>query len=316
MRRLAAGLPFALALASLPAAVEAQTRGAYERAPELQYVAVADPLHVPAGTALGPSSAVAFDPQGHLYVFHRGANPLAQFDPDGRFVRSFGDAHGFERPHGLRIDGEGNLWVTDVRAHFVVKMNPDGKVLMVLGVPGQAGEWDESSGTRFLNEPNDLAFGPNGEIFVAQGHGNGVPGVLKFDKNGRFLSSWGGQGTGIGEFDIAHSIVVDSRGWVHVADRENQRVQVFDVDGNFVRQTSYVGLPCGLVVSGDDMYMVSGFSGQILQLDADGSVVAATGRSGEGVGEFGEAHYIAISPRMEIFVSDPVSGAVEKFVRR
>ncbi len=316
MRSFVAALVLTMAFATAPAQLLAQTRGAYENAPELGYTAVADPLSVPEGTEMGNSSAVAFDDDGHLYVFHRGPNPLAEFDASGKFIRSFGDEYSIGRSHGLRIDGDGNLWITDVRRHTAAKLTPDGEVLMTLGVPDQAGMWDEAAGERFLSEPNDIAFGPAGEIFIAQGHGNGEPGVLKFDKDGKFLRYWGGQGTGVGQFDIAHSIVVDSRGQVHVADRENQRVQVFDLDGNPIRQSSYAGLPCGLVVSGGDIYMVSGYSGQILRLDADGHVAAATGRSGEGVGEFGEAHYIAISPRNEIFVSDPVSGAVEKFVRR
>ncbi len=305
-----------LTLTVLPSGAVAQSRGAYEEVPELAYIAVADPLEVPPEVTLGPSSSVAIDHEGSLYVFHRGPNPLARFDRQGRFVHAFGDDLGFERPHGLRIDEDGNLWVTDVRAHFVMKLSPEGEVLMTLGVPGRDGVWDEASGSRYLSEPNDIAFGPDGEIFVAQGHGSGEPGVLKFDRDGRLLTSWGRQGTGIGEFDIAHSIVVDWRGQVHVADRENQRVQVFDLDGNFIRQRSYAGLPCGLVVRGDDMYMVSGYSGQILRLDAEGGVLAATGRSGEGIGEFGEAHYIAVGLANEIYVADPVGRQVEKFVPR
>ena len=316
MRNFTAALSLTLALVSISADLLAQTRGEYENAPKLEYAAVADPLSLPEGTTLGPSSAVAIDPEGHLYVFHRGSSPLAEFDTAGKHIRSFGDELGFERPHGLRIDNEGNIWVTDVRRHFVAKLNPRGDILMTLGVPGEAGTWDEASGARFLSEPNDIAFGPAGEIFVAQGHGNGEPGVLKFDRDGRFMMSWGGEGSGLGEFDIAHSIVVDSRGQVHVADRENQRIQVFDLSGGFIRQSSYAGLPCGLVTVGDDIYMVSGYSGQIVRLDAEGQVVAATGQSGDGVGRFGEAHYLAIGPMNEIFVADPVSGEVEKFVRQ
>ena len=305
-----------LSITSISADLSAQTQAEYENAPELNYTAVADPLSMPEGTILGNSSAVAFDPNGHLYVFHRGPNPLAEFDASGKFIRSFGDEYGIGRSHGLRIDEDGNLWITDVGRHTVAKLSPEGEVLMMLGVPDQAGMWDETSGERYLSEPNDIAFGPAGEIFIVQGHGNGEPGVLKFDKDGRFLTYWGGQGSGVGEFDVAHSIVVDSRRQVHVADRENQRIQVFDLNGDFIRQSSYAGLPCGLVTSGDEIYMVSGDAGQIVRLDADGRVVSATGQSGDGPGRFGEAHYIAISPMNEIFVADPASGEVEKFVRR
>lgn len=313
MTRHVPGVGPALAAFLLAApALAAQSQGAYEEAPALGYTAVEAPLTLPPGVELGPSSSVAADADGHLYVFHRGADPIAEFDADGRHLRSFGDDHGFERPHGLRIDPDGNLWVTDVRSHFVMKLSPRGEVLMTIGVPGQPGAPDE----RLLNEPNDIAFGPDGEIFIAQGHGNAVPGVVKLDRNGAFLTWWGSEGSGVGEFDIAHSIIVDDEGHVHVADRENQRIQVFDLDGTFIRQRRYAGLPCGLAMHEGTIYMVSGFSGQLLRLAADGSVAAATGRSGDGWGAFGEAHYLAIDPDGQIFVADPVSGEVEKFVRR
>ena len=307
----AAGSALAAFLLAAPA-LAAQTQGAYEEAPALGYAAVEAPLTIPPGVEFGASSSVAADADGHLYVFHRGPNPIAEFDADGHHLRSFGDDHGFERPHGLRIDVDGNLWVTDVRSHFVMKLSPRGEVLLTIGVPGQAG----APGEGLLNEPNDIAFGPDGEIFIAQGHGNAVPGVVKLDRNGAFLASWGSEGSGVGEFDIAHSIIVDGEGRVHVADRENQRIQVFDLDGNFIRQRRYAGLPCGLAMHEGTMYMVSGFSGQLLRLAADGSVAAATGRSGDGWGAFGEAHYLAVDPDGQIFVADPVSGEVEKFVRR
>ena len=314
MRRHAAAVgPTLAALLLLTApALAAQSRGAYEEAPALGYTAVEAPLTLPPGVELGPSSSVASDADGHLYVFHRGANPIAEFDADGHHLRSFGDDHGFERPHGLRIDADGNLWVTDVRSHFAMKLSPGGEVLLTIGVPGRAGAPDEG----LLSEPNDIAFGPDGEIFIAQGHGNGVPGVVKLDRHGAYLTSWGSEGSGIGEFDIAHSIIVDDEGRVQVADRQNQRIQVFDLDGNFIRQRRYAGLPCGLAMHQGTVYMVSGFSGQLLRLAADGSVAAAVGRSGDGWGAFGEAHYLTIDPDGEIFVADPVSGEVEKFVRR
>ena len=322
MRRHTARLASAsvLALFGAPAigtrALDAQSQGAYEEAPELEYAAVENPLTLPPGVEFGSSSSVAVDANGHLYVFHRGPGPLAEFDSDGRHLRSFGDEHGFERPHGLRIDAAGNLWVTDVRRHVVMKLSAGGEVLMTIGSPGEAGTFSEAPGERLLSEPNDIAFGPEGEIFIAQGHGNGVPGVVKLDLNGAFLASWGSEGSGVGEFDIAHSILVDDEGQVHVADRENQRIQVFDLDGHFIRQRRYAGLPCGLAMHRGEIFMVSGYSGQILRLSADGSVAAATGRSGDGWGAFGEAHYIAIDPDGQFFVADPVSGEVEKFVRR
>jgi sugar lactone lactonase YvrE len=289
-----------------------------EEAPPLDFVAVPDAVTLPAGTTMGAAAAVAFDPKGHLYVLTRGAQAFFEFDENGAFVRAFGDKM-FTRSHGLRIDQEGNLWATDVGAHVVVKLNPAGEVLLTLGTRGQSGEWNEAAGSRLLNQPNDVAIAANGDVFVVQGHTPGTRGdarVLKFDKTGKFIKSWGGKGTGPGQFDVAHGAAIDAKGLLWVMDRENQRIQVFDADGNFVREMKYKGLPCSVAIGRDRVYMVNGFAGQLVQLDLAGKVLAATGRPGKALGEFGEAHFLAISPKGDLYVADSVNGALVKFVRK
>ena len=289
-----------------------------EDAPPLDFVAVPDAVTLPAGTTMGAAAAVAFDPKGHLYVLTRGAQAFFEFDENGAFVRAFGDKM-FTRSHGLRIDSEGNLWATDVGAHVVVKLNPAGEVLLTLGTRGQAGEWNEAAGSRLLNQPNDIAIAANGDVFVVQGHTPGPKGdarVLKFDKTGTFIKSWGGKGTGPGQFDVAHGAAIDAKGLLWVMDRENQRIQVFDGDGTFVREMKYKGLPCSVAIGRDRVYMVNGFAGQLVALDLAGKVLAATGRPGKALGEFGEAHFLAISPKGDLYVADSVNGALVKFVRK
>ena len=288
-----------------------------QNAPALDYVAVANPLPLPEGVTIGASASVAFDAKGHLYVLNRGPQALAEFDADGKFIRAFGE--GFTRTHGLRIDADGNLWVTDVGAHVVVKMSPAGQVLLTLGTKGEQGEWNEATGSRRLSEPNDVVVARNGDVYVAQGHtpgAKGDPRVLKFDKTGTFITSWGGKGKDPGKFEVAHGIAIDAKGLLWVADRENQRIQMFDADGKFVREVKYAGLPCGVAIGKDAIFMVNGFAGQVLKLDLQGNVVAAVGKPGNGVGEFGEAHFIAVSPKGEIFVADSVNRAVQKFVKK
>jgi sugar lactone lactonase YvrE len=285
-------------------------------APPLDYVAVANPMTVPAGINMGAAASVAFDSKGHLFVLSRGAQPLTEFDADGKFIRSFGEGL-FTRSHGLRIDTAGNIWATDVGAHVVYKLNPQGQVLLTLGTKGQKGEWN--SETHLLNEPNDLAIARNGDIFIVQGHTPGAmgdPRVLKFDKNGTFIKSWGGKGKEPGKFEVAHGIALDAKGQLWVTDRENQRIQIFDPDGKFIRELKYAGLPCSLAIGDQYIYMVNGFAGQLLRLDLQGKVLAATGKPGNGVGEFGEAHFIAVSPRGEIYVADSVNAAVQRFVKK
>ena len=289
-----------------------------ETAPPLEYVAVANPVTLPAGTTMGATAAVAFDAKGHLWVLTRGAQAFFEFDENGMFVRAFGDKM-FTRSHGLRIDRDGNLWATDVGAHVVLKLNPAGEVLLTLGTRGEAGEWNEAAGSRKLNQPNDVAIASNGDVFVVQGHTPGPKGdarVLKFDRTGRFIKSWGGKGKEPGQFDVAHGAAFDAKGLLWVMDRENQRIEVFDADGTFVREMKYKGLPCSVAIGRDYVYMVNGFAGQLLRLDLNGKVLAVTGKPGTGPGEFGEAHFLAISPKGDLYVADSVNGALVKFVRK
>jgi sugar lactone lactonase YvrE len=267
---------------------------------------------------MGAPAAVAFDAKGHLWVLTRGPQPLFEFDADGSFLRAFGQGL-FTRTHGLRFDTDGNIWVSDVGAHIVVKLSPAGQVLMTLGVKGEPGTWDEAAGSRRLNQPNDVAFGRGGEVFVVQGHtpgADGDPRVLKFDRAGRFVKSWGGKGKTPGKFEVAHGIAIDAKGLLWVTDRENQRIQIFDADGGFVREIRYAGLPCALDIGSQYIYMVNGFAGQVLRLDLNGVVLAATGKPGKGVGEFGEAHFITVSPKGDLFVADSVNGTLQRFVRK
>jgi sugar lactone lactonase YvrE len=287
-------------------------------APPLEYVAVAEPVKLPTGMTMGASAGVTFDAKGHLWVLTRGTVPLFEFDGDGKFIRAFGEGL-FTRSHGVRVDRDGNIWATDVGGHVVLKFNPQGQVVLTLGTKGQAGEWNEASQSRKLNEPNDVAIASNGDVFVVQGHTPGLrgdPRVLKFDKSGRFLKSWGGKGKEPGQFEVAHGIAIDAAGRLWVADRENQRIQIFDAEGTFVRQVKYAGLPCSLDIGSENIFMVNGFAGQILKLDLTGRVLAATGKPGSGLGEFGEAHGIAASPKGDLYVADSVNSVLHKFVKR
>ena len=286
-----------------------------QNAPELAATVDASPFTLPPGMTMGSPAAIAFDAQGHMIVLSRGPQALFEFDGEGKFIRAFADGM-FTRTHGLRIDRDGNYWITDVGAHIVVKMNPRGEVLLTLGEKGKAGTWDEASSSRRFNQPNDVAIAANGDVFVAQGHtaGSGDPRILKFDKTGKFLTSWGGSGTEPGKFMVAHGLALDALGDLWVADRENQRVQIFDPSGKFLREIKYAGLPCSLRIGPKNIYMVNGFAGQLLKLDLAGNVLAATGKAGKGPGEFGEAHFVTVGPDGGIYTADTVNSMVQKFV--
>jgi DNA-binding beta-propeller fold protein YncE len=288
-----------------------------QQAPPLDYVVAPDTLALPAGTTMGAPASVAIDKRGHLIVLTRGKQAFFEFDENGRFVRAFGDSL-FTRAHGLRIDGDGNYWTTDVGAHTVMKFSPDGALLLSLGVKGEAGEWNEATGSRRFNQPNDIAIAGNGDVFVVQGHTPGTGGdarVLKFDKTGKFIKTWGGKGTAPGQFQVAHGIAIDRKGQLWVTDRENQRIQVFDAEGKYITEHKYAGLPCALDIGSDAIYMVNGFAAQLLKLDLDGKVLGALGAPGKGPGEFGEAHMVAVSRNGDVYVADSVNGTLQKFVK-
>jgi len=289
-----------------------------EIAPEFGYVLATSAVTLPAGMTMGAAASLAFDAKGHLIVLTRGDKTFFEFDRDGTFIRAFGDKL-FTRSHGLRIDRDGNLWATDVGGHVVVKFDRDGQPLLTLGTRGEAGEWNEATGSHKLNQPNDVVIAANGDVFVVQGHSpgpNGDPRVLKFSKDGTFIKSWGGKGSGPGQFQVAHGIDIDAKGLLWVADRENQRIQVFKQDGTFVREMKYKGLPCGLDIGRKYIYMVNGFAGQLVRMDLKGKVLGAMGKPGKGPGEFGEAHMIAVNARDEIYVADSANGALVKFVKK
>ena len=288
-----------------------------EKAPDLGHKPAPDGMVLPEGAKMGAPSSVAFNAEGHLLVFTRGDKPLMEFDAkSGALIRAWGDGM-YVRSHGMRIDLQGNIWTTDVNGHTVTKMNPKGDVLLTLGTKGQPGKWDEAAGTRLFEEPNDIGFAANGDIVVVQGHGRGESRALRFDKTGKFITSWGGKGTGPGQFDLSHSVVIDAKGLVYIADRQNRRVQIFDLDGKYIKEWKFAGLPCGLYLGRDgQMYLASGFAGQILKLDANGKAIGMMGQPGKGLGEFGEAHYMTVAPNGDIFVADTVKPALHRFVKR
>jgi uncharacterized membrane protein len=281
---------------------------------EVTVVAQRDAIQWPAGIEVDQLASAAIDAGGHLFLLNRGKEAVLEFDERGAFVRSFG-AGLFQRAHSLTLDSSGHFWITDVVAHVVLELDAQGAVVRTLGTSGKSGSWDEAAGTRLFDEPTDVAFGHDGGFFVTQGHTRGVPKVLKFDANGRFVKQWGGRGALPWQLEVAHSIAIDSAGLLYVADRENRRIVVFDENGEFVKGWVYRGLVCSLAFGGDGLlYMTSGFDGQIVKLDANGRVLGVTGRPGEGPNEYGEAHDLAVARDGAIYVTDVINKRLTKLI--
>lgn len=300
-------------LLQVPGVLSGPDPAQMEKAPDLGYKPVPANLTLPDGVRMGAPSSVAMLPNGNLLVFNRGEQPLMEFDQKGVYVRGFGQGQ-YTRAHGMRIDPEGNIWTTDVNGHTVTKLSPAGNVLLTIGTKGQPGKWEGA--TKLLQEPADIAFGPGGDVFVVEGHGRGEGRVLRFDKTGNLVTTWGGNGKEPGKFDQPHTILV-SDGMVYVGDRENRRVQIFDLTGKYIKEWKFAGLPCGLYLGADkQMYLASGFAGQILRLDTNGKAIGMMGQPGKGLGEFGEAHYMTFTPSGDIYVADTINAVLHKFVKK
>jgi DNA-binding beta-propeller fold protein YncE len=284
--------------------------------PDLGYRPVPDVFKLPQGVNFGPCSGVAVTSKGNILVFNRGAHALMEFDRTGRYLRSLADGV-FTLPHGLRVDADDNIWATDIGSHIVVKMNSKGRILMVLGVRGSAREWHPAGHLRCFDEPNDIAFGPAGEIYVSQGHGKGESRVHKFGPDGEFITTWGGEGADAGQFKCPHSIIADAKGLLYVADRSNQRIQVFDGNGTYLRESKHPGTPCGLCLCHDRRHimMAHGHTGRIMRLDLNGNVLGATGGQGKGPNRYGEAHFLALDSKENIYVADTLNWRVQKLVK-
>ena len=209
---------------------------------------------LPNGAQWGEVPGMAIDANGKIFAFHRSEPPIVELDRSGKVLKTWGDKM-FAWPHGIRVDRFGNLWITDGQARNgigqqVFKYSPDGKLLMTLGTKGVRGEGPDTFGG-----PCDVAVAQNGDIFVADGHVNSR--VVKFDKDGKFIKAWGRKGDQPGEFNLPHTIVIDSRGRVLVGDRSNNRIQIFDQDGTFIDQWTQFGTPSGIYVTPDDtLYVV------------------------------------------------------------
>jgi len=221
------------------------------------YREVANWAKLPAGEPWAGGQAADPASNGDMWTFNRADPPILRFDQSGKVVKSFGDGM-FVQAHGMTVDRNGDVWVTDAqmkdgKGNQVFKFSPNGKLLMTLGKAGVAG-----GGNDVFSGPCDVAIAQNGDIFVADGHIADVPvnRIVKFSKDGTFIKAWGTRGSGPGEFDTPHSIAIDSRGRIFVADRGNSRIQIFDQDGRFLDQWKQFGRPSGVFIDrNDNMYV-------------------------------------------------------------
>ncbi len=275
----------------------------------LDYQPVKNWPTLPADFKLGGVSAVATDSADRVYLFHRGKNPIVVLDKDGKYLRSWGEGL-IHTAHGLRVDPDNNIWITDIGNHLVMKFNAEGKLLLTLGTKDKPGATRDT-----FNKPTDMAVAPSGDVYVSDGYGNSR--VVKFTKEGKYIREWGTKGKGEGEFNLPHAICLDAKGQVYVGDRENDRVQVFDPDGKFITQWKESGAPFGLFLTKEaKMFVADGRGNVVRLLDGQGKEVARFGEKGASAGQFTMPHWICVDRQGAVYVAEVSGERAQKFVAK
>ena len=332
-------LSWLAAVAALSAApLLAQVKAKAQNVPEIPFDTVPNYIKMPPGLYLGEAMGVATNSKGHLFVFTRSANTrLFEFDQNGKFVREIGEGnYGFEFAHSVRVDPEDNIWVVDEGTNMVIKFNPAGKIVMVIGHRPEAvagavttvGIQPKPAGKYTLGRPTDVGWDAQGDIFVSDGYVNNR--VVKYDKNGRFITQVGSEKAGSepGQLNLPHGLAVDAKGNVYVADRSNNRMQVFDNDLKLKSVYDNIGTSWTVCVSpGPHQYLFTSNSnpngnapgswditGEIYKMELDGTVLGRFGHAGKLPGGFQVVHMMDCRNPNEIIVAEIESWRVQKLL--
>jgi DNA-binding beta-propeller fold protein YncE len=327
--------------------------------PEIPFDSAANLLKFPDNISVGEMAGVATDSRGNLFVYTRTGHPtisigtarpfahggsrLYEFDRTGKFLREIGqDSYGFMVAQQVRVDPQDNVWIVDQMSSMVIKFDPNGRVQLLLGrkseaervpalpldaPPGRAGRGPAGAGAQsdIFQRPTDVAWDAAGNIYVADGYGSNAR-VAKFDKNGKFIKSWGSKGTAQGQFNSVRGIALDAQGNVYVADAGNKRIQVFDGEGAFKTQILNVGSPSAICIApGPHQYLYSSNSnppedidkdGEIYKMELDGRIVGRFGKAGKLPKEFGTVNAIDCRRNNEIYVGELGNWRVQKLTLR
>ncbi len=346
----------------LSALALAANTGATQSVPAIKFDATIDFLKMPANLYLGEVAGVAVNSKGNVFIYSRTgersdvhgatAAQLFEFGPDGAFIREIGkDLYGFAFAHTVRVDAQDNIWATDEGTNMIIKFNPAGRVTMVLGrreeaaepaPPRPAGAPAPAPGWGTFNRPTDVTWDPAGNIFISDGYGNSR--VVKVDKYGKWVKTWGERGSGQGQLNTPHAIASDAKGNIYVADRGNRRIQVFDSDGGFLRQFTIdvpftgevnvmngampvAGAPPGggaTMASGSPwaicinpganqfLYVADAVPGRIYKVTLEGKVLGTIGEAGKQLKQFGWIHEISCPSENSLYVAELLNWRMQK----
>jgi len=314
----------------------AQTKAKAENVPVIPHTSVPNFFKLPANLYFGEGIGIATNSKGHVFVYTRsGDTRLFEFDQNGAFVREIGQGlYGLEFAHAVRVDAQDNIWVVDEGTNMVIKFNPEGRVVMVLGRRPEPvlGAFDSTLPPAppekyKFGRPTDVTWDAQGNIFVSDGYVNSR--VVKYDKDGRFIKSFAGErGNAPNQMNTPHSITSDAKGNIYVGDRGNARVQVLDNDLNLKATYDNVGNPWAVCISpGPHQYLFVSNSnpdsnpaaswaitGEIYKMELDGAILGKFGKAGKGLGEFSTVHEIDCRNPNELFVSEISAWRAQKIV--
>jgi DNA-binding beta-propeller fold protein YncE len=341
---------------------QAPTPGVQASAPDIPFDSVADFFKLPDGMNFGEVPGVAVDSKGRIYVFTRSnsamgpafgptAAQLLEFGPKGEFLREIGkNLYGWSFAHTVRIDKDDNIWAVDKGSDMIIKFNQAGRVLWVFGRRQESADgaepWEHpnpplpAQDGRF-RQPTDVAWDSQGNTYITDGYVNSR--VAKYDKNGDWVKQWGVKGNGPGQFNTPHAIAIDKNDNIYVGDRGNQRIQIFDTDGRFLRQWKIeippapgtkavngatpppgsmegVGAPNSVCITpGQNQVMFVGEStwpGRIFKVTLDGKVLGIIGKSGRNLKQFSGAHQLACPSENDLYVAESSNWRVQKLLLR
>jgi DNA-binding beta-propeller fold protein YncE len=313
----------------------AQTKAKAENVPIIPHTSVPNFFKLPPDLYFGEGIGIATNSKGHVFVYHRsGDTRLFEFDPTGAFVKEWGvGLYGLEFAHAVRVDKEDNVWVVDEGTNMVIKFNPAGRVMMVLGRRPEpvAGVFESilpaAPAERYrMGRPTDVTWDPQGNVYISDGYVNSR--VVKYDKNGKFVKAVGSRGNQPSQLNTPHSISSDPQGNIYVADRGNARVQVFDSDLVLRAVYDNVGNPWAVCVSPapNPFLFVSNsnpdsnpaaswaITGEIYKMQLDGTIIGKFGKAGKGIGEFSTVHEIDCRNPNELYVSEISAWRAQKII--
>jgi len=314
----------------------AQTKATAENVPIIPHTSVPNFFKLPPDMYFGEGIGIATNSKGNVFVYHRsGDTRLFEFDPNGNFLKEWGQGlYGFEFAHQVRVDAQDNVWIVDEGTNMVIKFNPAGRVVMVLGRrPEPVAGAVQTNFPPVLNQkyrfgrPTDVTWDAQGNIFISDGYVNSR--VVKYDKNGRFLGQFAGErGPGPNQLNTPHSITSDAQGNVYVADRGNARIVVLNNDLELKTMYTNVGNPWTVCVSpGSHQYLYSSNSnpdanpaasweitGEIYKMELDGRIIGKFGKAGKNLGEFQTVHEIDCRNADQLFVSEISAWRAQKII--